>query len=309
MTYTWEQAEADSKIAEQMEQQLHGAGWQYVLFQAQRGAGLIELKEQTPYREFQKRVSEIGVQQRTSSNLMTLARHLPMLEQRRPDSQANALKLIKAEQPAKKSTPKPTPTPAPKQEREPEQEEEMKPFDTGMILVLTGISKSTCGSSLNTARGELIARFGEEALDTEDKYWVAAKQFAAEKKCAARFKEADKIREEIEKLSKSAQLQINKAVSAKAAMLEADFDRRVREAADTMIPDRVRIYEELQAKADAAQLRYYALSSGIGAHIDQQEYRILRSFFHSDKTPTDQQKNEAFHIIQKIGEYVKATAQ
>jgi hypothetical protein len=50
------------------------------------GAMLLELKAVTPHGEFQQRAAEIGVTQRTSSNLMTLARHLPLLEGKRPAS-------------------------------------------------------------------------------------------------------------------------------------------------------------------------------------------------------------------------------
>ena len=45
---------------------------------------LIELKAVTPYREYQTRVSEIGIEQRHSSRLMTLARNLPLLQERKP---------------------------------------------------------------------------------------------------------------------------------------------------------------------------------------------------------------------------------
>ena len=52
---------------------------------------LIDLKAETPYREFQTRVSEIGIDQRQSSRLMTLARNVALLEQAKPDSQRAVL--------------------------------------------------------------------------------------------------------------------------------------------------------------------------------------------------------------------------
>lgn len=57
---TWEQVREEWSKAEQM-------GHQSVLQAATVGQMLIDLKEVTPYREFQQRVAEIEITQRTSS--------------------------------------------------------------------------------------------------------------------------------------------------------------------------------------------------------------------------------------------------
>lgn len=298
---TWEQVRDAEDKAQQMAGQTASMGFETVMQFARVGQMLIELKEVTRHGEFLAKAKSISLLDKRLVQLrMKLAVYLPLLEQHRPKDQQSALALIKAQNPPKPRKPKALPMPV-------KDEDEMKNFNTGLILVLTGLSDGNNGPA-TTARKEMIARFGEESINTKEKYMAAAKQLAAEKKCIDRFKEEAKLREEIEKLSKSAQLQIAKAESALLKKLEADFDRRVREAADAMIPDRIAIYEEAKRKADIAEMRFLAMSSGISAHITQHEYRILRSVVHSDKPPTDEQKNEAFHIVQKIGDYVKAVA-
>lgn len=302
---TWEQVRDAEDKAQQMAGQTASMGFETVMQFARVGQMLIELKENCPHKgegNFHSRVKvELPtMDHNTRAKRMKLAYYLPLVELNKPKDQESALALIKAQNPPKPRKPKALPTPV-------KDEDEMKNFNTGLILVLTGLSDGNNGPA-TTARKEMIARFGEESINTKEKYMAAAKQLAAEKKCIDRFKEEAKLREEIEKLSKSAQLQIAKAESALLKKLEADFDRRVREAADAKIPDRIAIYEEAKRKADIAEMRFLAMSSGISAHITQHEYRILRSVVHSDKPPTDEQKNEAFHIVQKIGDYVKAVA-
>lgn len=298
---TWEQVRDAEDKAQQMAGQTASMGFETVMQFARVGQMLIELKEVTRHGEFLVKAKSISLLDKRLVQLrMKLAVYLPLLEQHRPKDQQSALKLIKDQNPPKPRKPKALPTPV-------KDEDEMKNFNTGLILVLTGLSDGNNGPA-TTARKEMIARFGEESINTKEKYMAAAKQLAAEKKCIDRFKEETKLREEIDKLSKSAQLQIAKAEAALLKKLEADFNRRVREAADAMIPDRIAIYEEAKRKADIAEMRFLAMSSGISAHITQHEYRILRSVVHSDKPPTDEQKNEAFHIVQKIGDYVKAVA-
>ena len=111
-----------------------------------------------------------------------------------------------------------------------------------------------------------------------------------------------------EPLPKTAQQKLDRAIAKEKAALAAEFDRCVRETADAKIPERIAIYEEAKRKADIAEMRFLAMSSGIAAHITQEDYRVLRSFFHTDKQPTDEQKNKAFNIVKSIGEYVKAVS-
>lgn len=61
-----------------------------MLQSAKVGQMLIELKEQTPHGEFKNRTRAAlqGASNDTGERLMTLARHLPLLEQHQPDSQA-----------------------------------------------------------------------------------------------------------------------------------------------------------------------------------------------------------------------------
>jgi hypothetical protein len=51
-------------------------------------AMLIELKDHGAFRQ---RAADIGIEERTCRNLMTLARHLSLLEKHKPDSQRAAL--------------------------------------------------------------------------------------------------------------------------------------------------------------------------------------------------------------------------
>jgi hypothetical protein len=75
----------------QRSERVHGLwGTQSVLQAAKVGQMLIELKSITAYREFQTRVSGIGIDQRQSSRLMTVARDQQLLEQYKPDSQRAA---------------------------------------------------------------------------------------------------------------------------------------------------------------------------------------------------------------------------
>ena len=77
-------------------------GVQSVLQAAKVGQMLIELKAETPHGEFAEKYSRVnGLTQPVVSRLMTLARHLPLLQQHKPDSQRAALALIKAQQPPK----------------------------------------------------------------------------------------------------------------------------------------------------------------------------------------------------------------
>jgi hypothetical protein len=75
-------------------------GWQSVEQAIRVGEMLNDLKRNTPYREFQQRAADIGIAQRTSSNLMRIASHRALLEKMKPDSQRAALALI----PSKRAT-------------------------------------------------------------------------------------------------------------------------------------------------------------------------------------------------------------
>jgi len=64
---------------------------------------LIELKAETPHGEFMSNYRRAGILGRDQAQtLMTLARHVELLKERRPDSQRSALELIQA----KKEEPK-----------------------------------------------------------------------------------------------------------------------------------------------------------------------------------------------------------
>lgn len=70
-------------------------GWEAVREAASVGAMLIELKEQHDHGEFMANYQRAGILKRqTAQNLMKLARHLPLLEKHKPDSQRAALALI-----------------------------------------------------------------------------------------------------------------------------------------------------------------------------------------------------------------------
>ena len=81
-----------------------GSGFQAVLHAARVGQMLIELQAVIPHGEFQKKVQSVALlSYRTAANLMKQAKHLPLLEQHKPESQAAALRLH----------PPPPPAPAP----------------------------------------------------------------------------------------------------------------------------------------------------------------------------------------------------
>lgn len=82
-------------------------GWQSIQQAAQVGQMLLALKEETPHRKFSQTCEKLaGIDKDTRSRIMTLAKHLPLLQEHKPSSQHAALKLIRVHSPRSATTKK-----------------------------------------------------------------------------------------------------------------------------------------------------------------------------------------------------------
>ena len=95
---------APRKLLERPSLPVLGVAFQALLHAARVGQMLIQLKAVTPHGEFGEKVQSVALlSYRTAANLMKQAKHLPLLEQHKPESQAAARRLH----------PPPPPAPAP----------------------------------------------------------------------------------------------------------------------------------------------------------------------------------------------------
>jgi hypothetical protein len=307
MTYTWEQAKRDSDVAEQM-------GWQYVLHQARRGAGLIELKEQCPHHgpeNFQSRlkVELPDLDHDTRATLMKLARYLPLLEQRRPESQADALKLIKEQQPPKPQKPKQIPVP---QEQE-QQEKEMPKdnFNWERIAIEEGISVAGSGGSRNIAKKE-IDELDEGAIKSKDEdrlRSVCRKIFAMRNPDKAKD-DAQKVKDD---LPKSAQEKFDRAIAKWQAVILADVQKQFNEqlaAAKAEVQVERDAVWALKKEAEAERDAAFQYRLGVDSHMTQEEFQLVRNCLHPDRAPEDRRDRftKAFNIFNRLEKTVNTKA-
>ena len=296
----WEQVREEWSKAEQM-------GVQSVLQAAKVGQMLIELKAETPYREFHARVSEIGIQQQHSSRLMTLARHLPLLQQHKPDSQRAALALIKAQQPPKpKAIPAPVPAPAPAPVPEvPPREEEMKKGGYVAIAQQHGLIDASTGAAARAKVRDRIEELAPGAIEAKDSARIAeaCRVIVVERNPEKAKQESDDLKNQ---LPESWQKKFDKALAARIAVEVADmqrqFEEQLREAKEQLA---VKLEEAEAERAAAFQYRL-----GVDSHMTMDEFKLVRSCLHPDRAPEEQRDkfNRAFQIFNRLEKTVNTKA-
>jgi hypothetical protein len=277
---TWEQVRDEWSKAEQM-------GAQSVLQAAKVGQMLIELKADTPYREFSQACERLLSMKKDSANrLMTLARHLPLLEQHRPDSQRAALVLIKAQQSPK-----------------PKKEEDM-PFNWIDIACEEGIL-------LPSSNGETRKRVKEQLLGIDpdcftdkntDRFRNACRALKAQRDQEGAREEAKRAKEE---LPKSAQEKLDRALKKWQAIYVAElrqqFAEQLKAEKDKIqaeLDAASRLHAEAQAERDAAV--EYRL--GVDSHMTMEEFQLVRNCLHPDRVPEDRKERftKAFGIFDRL---------
>jgi hypothetical protein len=121
-----------------------------------------------------------------------------------------------------------------------------------------------------------------------------------------RGKSIEDTRAEIKTLPETSQKKFARIEATLTHQLEADFDRRVREAAKAMIPDLMKRCEEREREA-TEELRDYALrKQGIKPHLTEADYRFLRQTIAPDRYPEEYREKltRAAQIINQFDKYV-----
>lgn len=222
----------------------------------------------------------------------------------KPDTTQAKIKEWKAAQqpPKPKAIPAPAPTPEPEQP----EEQEMKKFDTGVIMIQTGLVKNGGHSKLVAVRKEMRERFGDGIFETAAKFRAACVQFALMKNPDDAEKAQQDADESRRQLPDSWQKKFDKALAARIEIEIADmhkqFDEQLREAREQL---EIKLQEAEAERQAAFQYRL-----GIDSHMTMDEFKLVRSCLHPDRAPEDQRDkfNKAFSIFNRLEKTVNTKA-
>ncbi len=286
---TWEQVREEWNKAEQM-------GRQSVFQAAKVGQMLIELKESTPHGEFKEKCSSAALlEYRQAANLMTLARHITLLEERQPESQRAALAMIK----------------------------EVKQEGAGMfrkqnpVWIMVAQKASESGIDITNPKVQSVVRKATTEIlgvrnlrmeDAADPKVLAAVQTAISK---AKKETLDETyashRQEVAAMSETTQKKIERLSAREVQLLREMFQAEVRREFERTLPERIDELSAREKKVTAEIKKYQAMRNGIPAQMTTEDYKFLLGLLHPDRAPAgyEDKFNRAFQIIRKLDEYVR----
>lgn len=277
----WELVREEWSKAEQM-------GHQSVLQAAKVGQMLIDLKAVTAHGEFKEKCSSAALlEYRQAANLMTLARNLPLIEQRKPESQRAALKLINESKEGDVKKPKKVwPVIA-------HEEGLMYPNPSGQVA--------------DKARKAIDAVDPEaRASNDADRIRAACKTAIANKQGKTVESQYTEHRAEVETLQESAKQKFDRLVAREKQLLQEAFKLEVYKEFQRSMPDRLSKLEEQEHRLAREMRKYQTMRNGIGQFMTEEEYRLVKGVCHPDREAEKERKEKAFHIMQRLMPYFEA---
>jgi hypothetical protein len=291
MSATWEQAREEWSKATQM-------GWQSIQEFAIVGRILIELKEdkeQTPHGTWGPKLATLlNMETRAAANtlasrLMRIAKHMPMLELKKPQNMNSALALIKKET----------------QMDKPKMVGWTKAAEIELGSLPAGFSRNTlaqdqkkkddisamCGFPV----GGRIEIGGEKAKAIAKAIETLACRYDSEKAIAERAAEAAAA---AESLPKTAKEKLEAAARKMERELAARFDTEVEARVS---PLREKLQREYVTQAEETE-RLRQVRAGIRGMLTRDEFNLIRTCLHPDKQPEDKRDryNRAFEIFNRL---------
>jgi len=280
---TWEQVRDEWGKAEQM-------GHQAVLQAAKVGQMLIELKAECPQRSglpsFQTRLkTEMpDVSHQTIANLMTLARNLPLLEEKKPESQRAALQLIK--------------------EVSKREEVDMETVTWSRVAYSENIAKLGSGGSWQCAK-KAIDAIDPGARDSGDELRIrTACKAVAEKRAGKSLDDRyAEHRQEIATQPENVKEKVDRLVQKETQLLRESFQTQVRKEFENTMPDRLAELEKQEQRLTREIKKYQMMRDGIGLFMTEEEYKLVKGVCHPDREADAERKAKAFNVMQRLESY------
>lgn len=297
---TWEQVKEEASKMQQM-------GWQSVQQAAKVGQMLIEMKAETPHGEFLANSQRAtNLKDKQVNNLMTLARHLPLLEDKRPDSQRQALAIINECKPKRE-----------KEHAEPPvRKKALHELGVQYGLLKIGTPAARKKEFMEAVREEL----GYDIPSKKRIDWLPDEQYQPIESAVRRVAEKRGLlnletqyqehRQEVAALPETAKHKIERIAARETQLLREMFKAEVRKEFERTMPDRLKELEERERKATEEIKKYQAMRNGVAVQLSQEDYRYLLGVLHPDRAPEGSKERfaKAFDIVRKLDSYIKALA-
>jgi hypothetical protein len=284
----WELVREEWSKAEQM-------GHQSVLQAAKVGQMLIDLKAVTAHGEFLPNLTRVlGIEKKEHANvaasrLMTLARNLPLIEQRKPESQRAALKLI----------------------HESKEGDVKKPKKVWPVIAHEEglMYPNASGQVADKARKAIDAVDpAARATNDPDRIRAACKTAIANKQGKTVEAQYTEHRAEVETLQESAKQKFDRFVAREKQLLQEAFKLEVYKEFQRSMPDRLEKLEEQEHRLAREMRKYQTMRNGIRQFMTEDEYRLVKGVCHPDREAEKERKEKAFHIMQRLMPYFEAVA-
>jgi len=276
---TWDEVRDEWGKAEQM-------GFQAVLQAAKVGQMLIEIREGMPQVEFVQRAGqEAGIAKSQAFNLMTLARNLPLLEGKKPESQRAALQLIKE---------------VSKLEGDDMQKKKTWAeiaYEEGILAVGSGGSRQQADKAIYEIDPD-ARKSGDEARLRAACKAVAEKR--AGKSLDDRYAEH---RQEIATQPENVKEKVDRLVQKETQLLRESFQTQVRKEFENTMPDRLAELEKQEQRLTREIKKYQMMRDGIGLFMTEEEYKLVKGVCHPDREADAKRKAKAFNVMQRLESY------
>lgn len=176
-------------------------------------------------------------------------------------------------------------------------------FNTGDIMVRTGVCSSRC-NTLTQHRKILLSIYGDSILTSAETYEDACIDYVANRDKTQEQQE-EEHREKTKALPDSEKRKLEKIAEKERQLVRMRFNQEVEEGIAKQLASRIAHVERLREKAEAAQTKYETMAKGIKILITKDEYRFLLNTLHSDREPTKEKLDKAFIIVKKLEQYVQ----